>query len=131
MKFHGVYWPAFLIAAGLEPPKTLLCHAHWTVDHQKMSKSKGNVISPFKAANDYSEDGLRYFILREAVPQNDASKTIFVYLVIIYHFVSYIFFKSLYIQKTLRCRLQFKKDYQCIEFRIGGYIGQFSQSLCW
>lgn len=75
MKFHGVYWPAFLIAAGLEPPKTLLCHAHWTVDHQKMSKSKGNVISPFEAANDYSEEGLRYFVLREAVPQNDASKT--------------------------------------------------------
>ncbi|XP_011138683.1 methionine--tRNA ligase, mitochondrial isoform X2 [Harpegnathos saltator] len=73
LKFHGVYWPAFLIAAGLEPPKTLLCHAHWIVDHQKMSKSKGNVISPFEAANDYSEDGLRYFILREAVPQNDTN----------------------------------------------------------
>jgi len=75
LKFHGIYWPAFLIAAGLEPPKTLLCHAHWTVDHKKMSKSKGNVISPFEAANNYSEEGLRYFILREAVPQNDASKT--------------------------------------------------------
>ncbi|XP_020284401.1 methionine--tRNA ligase, mitochondrial [Pseudomyrmex gracilis] len=73
LKFHGVYWPAFLIAAGLEPPKTLLCHAHWTIDHQKMSKSKGNVISPFEAANIYSEEGLRYFILREAVPQNDAN----------------------------------------------------------
>ncbi|KAH0956332.1 hypothetical protein HN011_008442 [Eciton burchellii] len=73
LKFHGVYWPAFLIAAGLEPPKTLLCHAHWIVDHKKMSKSKGNVISPFEAANNYSEDGLRYFILREAVLQNDAN----------------------------------------------------------
>ncbi|XP_071627826.1 methionine--tRNA ligase, mitochondrial isoform X2 [Temnothorax longispinosus] len=73
LKFHGIYWPAFLIAAGLEPPKTLLCHAHWTVDHKKMSKSKGNVISPFEAANEYSDEGLRYFILREAVPQNDAN----------------------------------------------------------
>ncbi|XP_018400192.1 PREDICTED: methionine--tRNA ligase, mitochondrial-like [Cyphomyrmex costatus] len=73
LKFHGIYWPAFLIAAGLEPPKTLLCHAHWTIDHRKMSKSKGNVISPFEAANSYSEEGLRYFILREAVPQNDAN----------------------------------------------------------
>ncbi|XP_011645575.1 methionine--tRNA ligase, mitochondrial-like isoform X2 [Pogonomyrmex barbatus] len=73
LKFHGIYWPAFLMAAGLEPPKTLLCHAHWTIDHQKMSKSKGNVISPFEAANDYTEEGLRYFILREAVPQNDAN----------------------------------------------------------
>ncbi|XP_012542028.2 methionine--tRNA ligase, mitochondrial [Monomorium pharaonis] len=73
LKFHGIYWPAFLIAAGLEPPKTLLCHAHWTVEHKKMSKSIGNVISPFEAANNYSEEGLRYFILREAVPQNDAN----------------------------------------------------------
>ncbi|XP_071556821.1 methionine--tRNA ligase, mitochondrial-like isoform X2 [Temnothorax nylanderi] len=73
LKFHGIYWPAFLIAAGFEPPKTLLCHAHWTVDHKKMSKSKGNVISPFEAANEYSDEGLRYFILREAVPQNDAN----------------------------------------------------------
>ncbi|XP_011878831.1 PREDICTED: methionine--tRNA ligase, mitochondrial [Vollenhovia emeryi] len=73
LKFHGIYWPAFLIAAGLEPPKTLLCHAHWTVDHKKMSKSMGNVISPFEAANDYSDEGLRYFVLREAVPQNDAN----------------------------------------------------------
>lgn len=85
MKFHGIYWPAFLIAAGLEPPKTLLCHAHWTVDHRKMSKSKGNVISPFEAANDYSEEGLRYFILREAVPQNDASKRNHKYSLITYH----------------------------------------------
>lgn len=46
-----------------------------------MSKSKGNVISPFEAANDYSDDGLRYFILREAVPQNDASKTSYILLV--------------------------------------------------
>lgn len=83
MKFHGIYWPAFLIAAGLEPPKTLLCHAHWTVDHKKMSKSRGNVISPFEAANIYSDEGLRYFILREAVPQNDASKTNRAYLHII------------------------------------------------
>lgn len=97
MKFHGIYWPAFLIAAGLEPPKTLLCHAHWTVDHKKMSKSKGNVISPFEAANDYSEEGLRYFILREAVPQNDASK-------INHAFIYYISFAS-NLLKIYICRL--------------------------
>lgn len=76
MKFHGIYWPAFLIAAGLEPPQTLLCHGHWTVDDRKMSKSKGNVISPFEAATTFTEEGLRYFILREAVPYSDASKFI-------------------------------------------------------
>ncbi|XP_046595543.1 methionine--tRNA ligase, mitochondrial [Neodiprion lecontei] len=73
LKFHGVYWPAFLMAAGLEPPRSILCHSHWTVDSQKMSKSKGNVISPFDAADFLTADGLRYFLLREAVPYSDAN----------------------------------------------------------
>lgn len=123
MKFHGVYWPAFLIAAGLEPPKTLLCHAHWTVDHQKMSKSKGNVISPFEAANDYSEDGLRYFILREAVPQNDASKMIPVHLIITYHFVlMYIFY--LYTYKRL-CAIDYssKKIVNVLNSELADTLG--------
>lgn len=74
MKFHGIFWPAFLIAAGLEPPKKLLCHGHWTVDDLKMSKSKGNVISPSEAMVDFTTDGLRYFLLRQAVLDADASK---------------------------------------------------------
>ncbi|XP_015188249.1 PREDICTED: methionine--tRNA ligase, mitochondrial isoform X3 [Polistes dominula] len=73
LKFHGIYWPAFLIAAGLEPPRTILCHGHWTVDNKKMSKSIGNVISPFEAAANFTEEGLRYFILREAVPHSNAN----------------------------------------------------------
>ncbi|XP_034937824.1 methionine--tRNA ligase, mitochondrial-like [Chelonus insularis] len=73
LKFHGVYWPAFLIAANLEPPRTLLCHSHWTVDDKKMSKSKGNVVSPSDAAKIFTRDGLRYFLLREAVPHSDAN----------------------------------------------------------
>lgn len=76
LKFHGIYWPAFLIAAGLEPPKKLLCHGHWTIDDVKMSKSKGNVISPFIAMNDFTQDGLRYFLLREAVLHSDANYNI-------------------------------------------------------
>ncbi|XP_058807350.1 methionine--tRNA ligase, mitochondrial-like isoform X2 [Phymastichus coffea] len=72
LKFHGVYWPAFLIAAGLEPPKTLYCHSHWTVNGEKMSKSKGNVIKPFDAAEKFTIEGLRYFLLRESVPHNDS-----------------------------------------------------------
>lgn len=62
------------MAAGLDPPSTLLCHSHWTVCDEKMSKSKGNVISPNEAAEIFTADGLRYFLLREAVPHNDASK---------------------------------------------------------
>ncbi|KZC11074.1 Methionine--tRNA ligase, mitochondrial [Dufourea novaeangliae] len=73
LKFHGIYWPALLMAVGLEPPKKLLCHGHWTVNDQKMSKSKGNVISPFDAVVDFTSDGLRYFLLRQAVLHADAN----------------------------------------------------------
>ncbi|XP_030758905.1 methionine--tRNA ligase, mitochondrial [Sitophilus oryzae] len=73
LKFHGVYWPAFLIAAGLEPFHTLLCHSHWTVDGEKMSKSKGNVIDPLERSQLYSTDGLRYFLLREGVSHSDGN----------------------------------------------------------
>lgn len=74
LKFHGIYWPGFLIAADLEPPKQLLCHSHWTVDSQKMSKSKGNVVDPIERAGSYTPEGLRYFLLREAVLHSDGSK---------------------------------------------------------
>jgi methionyl-tRNA synthetase len=46
LKFHGIYWPAFLLAAGLKPPHTLQVHGHWLVDDEKMSKTLGNVVSP-------------------------------------------------------------------------------------
>ena len=46
LRFHAVYWPAFLMSAGLEPPKRVFAHGWWTVEGQKMSKSLGNVVSP-------------------------------------------------------------------------------------
>jgi methionyl-tRNA synthetase len=73
-RFHGIYWPAFLLAAGLEPPTQILCHSHWTVDSKKMSKSVGNVVDPFLLSQTYGTDGLRYFLLREGTPHSDASK---------------------------------------------------------
>lgn len=76
LKFHGIYWPAFLIAAGLEPPNQLLVHSHWTVDGQKMSKSKGNVVSPLERSSIYSLEGIRYFLLREGVAHSDGSELI-------------------------------------------------------
>lgn len=62
------------MAANLDPPKSLLCHSHWTVDDLKMSKSKGNVIDPFDKAKLYTQEGLRYFLLRQGVPDSDGSK---------------------------------------------------------
>ncbi|EDW97601.1 methionine--tRNA ligase, mitochondrial isoform X1 [Drosophila yakuba] len=73
LKFHGIYWPAFLLAADLEPPRQLYVHSHWTVDGQKMSKSKHNVVDPVQAARQYTMEGLRYFLLREGVAHSDGN----------------------------------------------------------
>ncbi|KAG8763948.1 methionyl-tRNA synthetase [Ceratobasidium sp. 423] len=56
LRFHAIFWPAFLLALDIPPPKTLLTHGHWTKDRQKMSKSRGNVANPFLAMG-YNEDG--------------------------------------------------------------------------
>jgi len=64
VKFHAIYWPAFLLAAGLPPPKTVIAHGHWTYGGEKMSKSKGNVVDPFEAITKYGADPLRYYLLR-------------------------------------------------------------------
>lgn len=66
------------MAADLEPPRTLLCHSHWTVAGEKMSKSKGNIIDPFERTEIYTNDGLRYFLLRVAVPHSDGSELIII-----------------------------------------------------
>lgn len=73
LKFHGIYWPAFLIAAGLEPPKSFLVHSHWTVDGVKMSKSVGNVVDPMSKLSDFTSCGLRYFLLREGTNHSDSN----------------------------------------------------------
>jgi methionyl-tRNA synthetase len=65
LRFHAVYWPAFLMAAGLEPPLRVFAHGWWTVEGQKMSKSLGNFIPPQKLVDEYGVDAVRYFMLRE------------------------------------------------------------------
>lgn len=65
LRFHAVYWPAFLMSAGLEIPRKVFAHGWWTVEGHKMSKSLGNVVDPFKAADEFGVDQLRYFLLRE------------------------------------------------------------------
>ncbi|HMK68306.1 MAG TPA: methionine--tRNA ligase, partial [Stellaceae bacterium] len=65
VRFHCVYWPAFLAAAGLAPPKRVFAHGWWTVEGQKMSKSLGNFIPPQQLVDQYGVDAVRYFMLRE------------------------------------------------------------------
>lgn len=65
LRFHTVYWPAFLMAAGLTPPKKIFAHGWWTVDGEKMSKSVGNVIDPFVLLQRYNVDYVRYFLTAE------------------------------------------------------------------
>jgi len=65
LRFHAVYWPAFLLAAGLEPPTQVFAHGWLTVDGEKMSKSAGNFIAPEPIAQELGADVLRYYLLRE------------------------------------------------------------------
>ncbi len=65
LRFHAVYWPAFLMAAELPPPKRIFAHGWWTIEGQKMSKSTGNVIAPDALVDGYGLDQTRYFLLRE------------------------------------------------------------------
>jgi len=71
VRFHAVYWPAFLMAAGLEPPKRVFAHGWWTNEGQKISKSVGNVIDPNTLIEKYGLDQVRYFLLREVPFGND------------------------------------------------------------
>ena len=65
LKFHAIYWPAFLMAAGLELPNQILSHGHWLVGGQKMSKSSGNGVDPVELMNSYGVDACRYFLVRD------------------------------------------------------------------
>ncbi|KAM5146067.1 methionine--tRNA ligase, mitochondrial [Mantella aurantiaca] len=71
LRFHAVYWPAFLLAAGLPPPTKLLVHSHWTCQGVKMSKSLQNVIDPTECVGLYGRDGFRYLLLRNGCPERD------------------------------------------------------------
>ncbi len=65
LRFHAVYWPTFLMAAGLPLPKKVFAHGWWTVEGQKMSKSLQNVVEPNMLIDRYGVDAVRYFLLRE------------------------------------------------------------------
>src|SRR3982075_699426 len=73
VRFHAVYWPAFLMSAGVEVPRRIFSHGFLFNRGEKMSKSVGNVIDPFALCDAYGVDQLRYFLLREVPFGQDGS----------------------------------------------------------
>lgn len=73
LRFHAVYWPAFLMAAGWELPKRVFAHGWLLFENDKMSKSRGNIVRPSPIAEVMGVDALRYFLLREIVFGQDGS----------------------------------------------------------
>ncbi|MGK6324026.1 methionine--tRNA ligase [Sphingomonas sp. DT-51] len=73
VRFHAVYWPAFLMSAGVALPKTVFGHGFLLHRGEKMSKSLGNVVDPLDLAEAFGVDGLRYFLLREVSFGQDGS----------------------------------------------------------
>ena len=73
IKFHGVYWPAMLLAAGLELPRGLYVHGYLLMDDKKMSKSLGNVLDPFQVIDRFGSDALRFYCFREVSFGQDGS----------------------------------------------------------
>jgi methionyl-tRNA synthetase len=74
-RFHAVYWPAMLLSAGEPLPTTIFVHGYLTIDGEKMSKSLGNVVDPADLVSRYGADAVRYWMLREVPPTDDADYT--------------------------------------------------------
>jgi methionyl-tRNA synthetase len=73
VRFHAVYWPAFLMSAAIAPPRRVFAHGFLYNRGEKMSKSVGNVVDPFDLVNGYGVDPVRYFFLRETTFGSDGS----------------------------------------------------------
>ncbi len=75
LKFHAIYWLAFLLSAKIELPRAILVHSFIKVEGQKMSKSLGNIVDPFELVQKYGKDAVRYYFLRESSPFEDVDFT--------------------------------------------------------
>jgi len=73
LRFHAIYWPAFLLAAKIELPKKVYGHGWILSGDEKMSKSKGNILDPLEMINQYGIDPLRYYLIKEVSFGNDGS----------------------------------------------------------
>jgi len=73
LRFHAIYWPAFLLASGIEPPKKIFGHGWILSGDEKMSKSKGNILNPVEIINTYGIDQLRYYLMKEVSHGSDGN----------------------------------------------------------
>jgi len=73
LRFHAIYWPAFLLAANIKPPRRVYGHGWILSGEEKMSKSKGNILDPLEIINTYGLDPLRYYLLKEVSFGNDGN----------------------------------------------------------
>ncbi|GAV54749.1 hypothetical protein ZYGR_0AS00710 [Zygosaccharomyces rouxii] len=71
IRFHTIYWPSFLMAAGLPLPKQVVVHSHWICNGTKMSKSLGNVVDPLLMEKHYGTDSMRWFLLENSQLEED------------------------------------------------------------
>ncbi|CAN6634730.1 methionine--tRNA ligase, mitochondrial [Trichomonascus vanleenenianus] len=72
VRFHGLYWPAFLLAAGIPPPKQLVVHSHWIKDGKKMSKSIGNVVDASYTLDMFGPDSVKFFLMNDSYLDHDS-----------------------------------------------------------
>jgi len=73
LRFHAIYWPAFLLAAKIEPPKRIFSHGWILSGDEKMSKSKGNILNPIEIVNNYGIDEIRYYLMKEVSHGSDGN----------------------------------------------------------
>ena len=73
LRFHAIYWPAFLLAAGINPPKRVFGHGWILSGDEKMSKSKGNILDPLQIIETYGIDQLRYYLMKEVSHGSDGN----------------------------------------------------------
>ncbi len=73
LRFHAIYWPAFLLAAGIKPPSRVFGHGWILSGDEKMSKSKGNILDPLEIIEKYGVDELRYYLMKEVSHGTDGS----------------------------------------------------------
>ncbi len=76
VKFHAVYFPAFLMAVGVQPARRLLVHGYLLVDNNKMSKSKGNALDPVELADQFGVDQIRFYLVRHMPTNHDGNISI-------------------------------------------------------